>query len=89
MVTLTQQGHEADADGKQGAETEAYVLSVDGQRHFTVAPSVALGAVAGELRGWVSDAGPALARPRGTQRVHTGLPAAIHLDHVTTRTPAD
>lgn len=49
--TLTQQGHEADADGKQGAEAEAYVLPVDGQCHLTVAPPVALGAVAGELRG--------------------------------------
>lgn len=49
--TLTQQDHEADADGKQGAEAESYVLPIDGQRHLTVAPPVSFGAVAGELRG--------------------------------------
>lgn len=46
----TQQGHEADADGKEGAEAQAHVLPVDGQRRLTVASSGTFGAVAGEFQ---------------------------------------
>lgn len=49
--TLTQHGQEADTDGKQGAEAEAYILPIDGQSHLTVTPPVVHGTLAGELRG--------------------------------------
>jgi len=87
-AVATEQGHEADADGKQGAEAQAHVLPIDGQRCLAVASSVTLRAVAGEFGGWLRHTGPPVARPSGTEGVDTGLPGPVHTDHVARRTSA-
>lgn len=69
----TQKGHDTDADGEHGAETEAVAVLVveHGESHLTVASPVALAAVA-RVAGWrVSHAGAMAAWPAGAQCVHT------------------
>jgi len=84
---LTEQGHEADADGEQRAEAEAHVLAVHGQRRLAPLAPVAVGTVARVLAGRVGHARPPVARVGGAQRVHARLPGAVEPDHVTHGAP--
>lgn len=84
----TQQGHKADAYSEEGAETEAHVVSVDGQRHLTVRATVAYWTVACEFGGRLCHTSAPVTWTAGTERVHADFTSGVRLDHVTWGTPA-
>lgn len=89
MDIATQECHEADAYGKERSEAQAHVVMIDCQCDLTMAPPVALRALACEFGGRLGHAGAPMARPAGTQSVHAEFAGSVGLDHVSRRTPGN